>query len=1288
MSLDHTASSPESQIQQGSDHLEPDVPEPVARQGLELRAALESRLSSGHSYNNLNQILSRLQEEVGGEDFLDRAIALQRQKLELQPSSSPDRLASLNNLALALTARFEQDGQESDLDEAISSSRQALELHHSPDPDRFAYLASLANVLDTRFQQDGQSSDLDEAILLNRQALGLQPPPNPDGSMILINLVKLLHARFEQDGREADLDEAISLNRQALELQPPGHPCRPISLSDLATEMVMRLDQTGQETYLDQAIALNREALELRPSPHPDRSLSLANLALAVGRRFEQEDQKADLDEAILLNRQALELQPPPHPFRHITVTELTPRLVARFDRESQKADLDEAILLNREALDVEPSLDDSDRSIVLSNLACALWKRVFIDGQKAGLDEAISLNREALELLPPDHPDRSMTLNNLADMIRTQFDKFDGQKIALEEVISLKREALEFSPLPNAGRSMCLVNLAIVLHARFEGDGQKVDLDEAILLNRQALELQPPPNLDRSMTLTYLANVLGTRFLQENQKTDLDEAIFLTRQALELERSQPSPESDLSIILSDLAKLLHIRFEQDGQKCDLDEAISFNRQAVELRPSPHPYRPLSLSDLANALSTQFERDGQKDDLEENILLNRQALEFLPTPSPHRSTILNNLGQSLRIRFERDGYNSDLDQAISFHREAVTLQASPHPDRSRSLSLLAMALVRAHSPTDSKSQYFEEAMELFSAATQCFGQTAFLRLDIAYSWIKHANTHHHSSTIDAYDAALQALPNLAALNVNINSRQKALLAGSDGLARDASRFAMKAGKLDKAIEFLESGRAVFWSQFLSLRSPFEELHEIAPELADKLQETAVALELGSHRNTLAQPLEHQKKFLIDQETARLNRLNEVWSKTIDDVRQLEGFKDFLRPRTLSTLKAAASEVPVVIPVGSDDGTDIFILTSTKVQNVHLSGLRTQEIQHLVYLVQAASAESTIRCFSTESFPEKKARFPPNIVDSLNSWLELEEERGMRYKDAISSDAVFRSVLNTLWDAVVKPVIDFLDLKKSEEPPVVRWCPTGFFSFLPLHAAGCYENDLLIECASDYFISSYTPTIGALLTQDHTRLTESFKMMAVIHRELPSTRMELEKIERHVPADFLVKLGVPGAIASVEEVASHLSDSDIVHFSCHGTQNRVDPLDSGLKVDDGWLRVSRIMKEKIPNRALAFLCACETAMGDEKLPDEAMSLGASLLFSGFRSVVATMWEMMDEDGPTIADAFYKELFRGPDGKPTRAPDTSRSAHALHIAVKKLRSERVSFRRWVPFIHMGK
>ena len=110
----------------------------------------------------------------------------------------------------------------------------------------------------------------------------------------------------------------------------------------------------------------------------------------------------------------------------------------------------------------------------------------------------------------------------------------------------------------------------------------------------------------------------------------------------------------------------------------------------------------------------------------------------------------------------------------------------------------------------------------------------------------------------------------------------------------------------------------------------------------------------------------------------------------------------------------------------------------------------------------------------------------------------------------------------------------------------------------------------------------------------------------------------------VPNEFLVELGVPKAPATVNKVVSHLSSASIVHFACHGEQDKKNPLESSLILEDGRLEISRIMQESIPNASLAFLCACETAMGHEDLPDEAMHIGATLLFAGFRGVVATMW----------------------------------------------------------------
>jgi CHAT domain-containing protein len=196
---------------------------------------------------------------------------------------------------------------------------------------------------------------------------------------------------------------------------------------------------------------------------------------------------------------------------------------------------------------------------------------------------------------------------------------------------------------------------------------------------------------------------------------------------------------------------------------------------------------------------------------------------------------------------------------------------------------------------------------------------------------------------------------------------------------------------------------------------------------------------------------------------------------------------------------------------------------------------------------------------------------------------------------------------------------------------LRWCPTGPFTFLPIHAAGLYGVEKP-ESVSDYVVSSYTPTISALLnTTPH--VPASFKILVAIQRDqsqvpgysaLEYTAHELKNIEAHVPTDWLVKLGVPGAPASVKTVLSHLETASIAHFACHGEQNALSPLDSALILQDGRLRVSQIMQQPLHNASLAVLSACHTAMGDENLPDEVIHLAASLLFAGFPGVVATMW----------------------------------------------------------------
>lgn len=77
----------------------------------------------------------------------------------------------------------------------------------------------------------------------------------------------------------------------------------------------------------------------------------------------------------------------------------------------------------------------------------------------------------------------------------------------------------------------------------------------------------------------------------------------------------------------------------------------------------------------------------------------------------------------------------------------------------------------------------------------------------------------------------------------------------------------------------------------------------------------------------------------------------------------------------------------------------------------------------------------------------------------------------------------------------------------------------------------------------------------------------------------------------------------------------------------------------------------------------------------------------ILLSIGNNVLIVFRSIADADGPKITDSFYEHLFKEYE-MDSIGPDTTQAARALHHAVAKLRSEDVSFARWVPFIHLGR
>ena len=231
------------------------------------------------------------------------------------------------------------------------------------------------------------------------------------------------------------------------------------------------------------------------------------------------------------------------------------------------------------------------------------------------------------------------------------------------------------------------------------------------------------------------------------------------------------------------------------------------------------------------------------------------------------------------------------------------------------------------------------------------------------------------------------------------------------------------------------------------------------------------------------------------------------------------------------------------------------------------------------------------------------------------------------------------------------------------------------------------------------VSSYTPTVSTLLEKlkaSAIGTTQSSKVLLVSQphtphqRPLPGTTREIDAVCEKIGTDGYEFLRLDGAVATISRVKQEMETYGWVHLACHAVQNTHEPLRSGFLLDDGRLELSEIMKQNIPRCQLAFLSACQTSTGNEKLSEEAVHLAAGMLAAGYQGVVATMWSIKDSHAPDVAGSFYEYLM---EEKKERNPrlDSANAAYALHHAIQCLRKNigdtEAALLTWVPYVHFG-
>ncbi|KAG1829934.1 CHAT domain-containing protein [Suillus variegatus] len=309
--------------------------------------------------------------------------------------------------------------------------------------------------------------------------------------------------------------------------------------------------------------------------------------------------------------------------------------------------------------------------------------------------------------------------------------------------------------------------------------------------------------------------------------------------------------------------------------------------------------------------------------------------------------------------------------------------------------------------------------------------------------------------------------------------------------------------------------------------------------------------------------------------------------------------------------------------------------------------------------------------------------PTEVVDLSSEFQSLTKEFG-----SFDTKLQLVSILRKIWHKVVGPVVQALRVSNVRPNSRIWWCPTAEFALLPLHAAGAYEKKR--DSLSHIYISSYTPTLATLVRarQQVSRDASPQHFVAIGQgnpdggRPLECVAPEIAVVTKRLKPVVSSFTRLEDSDATVKGAFDALNRNQWLHLACHGMPNRRQPFESSFAMRDGPLMIKDIIRSNWQDPQFAFLSACHTTVGDEKSHDESIHLAAAMQFSGFRSVIGSMWSVDDEVAQEVVAGFYENLIDD-----SGRLDCTRAAMALHKALKKLRRSGIPLEQQIVFVHIG-
>ena len=1187
---------------------------------------------------NLSNIYSQRVKGTHSQNA-EMAISTANQALEVLKRVHTVHWAKAQNaLANAYLNRHEGN-RENNVESSIAAALKALEVFTREETPEYWATAqmNLGNAYLVRLK--GQKArNVEEAIMAYIRALEfLSQQDSPrEWAMVQSNLVIAYGDRIYSDTAD-NIEAAIQAGKLALKVYTQEDYPRSWALvhKNLSSAYLRRIEGSRAEN-IEEAIASAQNALGSRSrSLYPDLWASAQfSLANAYGDRI-RGDRAQNIEDSITAYLKVLEIYtqedfPEKWASVHENLAISYKDRIRKTRAESIELALESALL----ATEVYSQTDYPKSWAGIQHLLCTLYRERVEGDQRENIEKSINAALLALKTFTrEDVPREWAAIQN--DLGNAYFARIEGSRSqSIEKAIAAYRKALEVRTRKDFPQDWATtqLNLANAYNERLSGDRLK-NAEEAIDVNLQALKVftkeEFPENwasIQSNLISVYRKRIKGDR--SQNVEMALESAF----RALEIYTIENFPEK-YAVVHNNLGNLYRGR-PQGKYANNIEAAIDAFENALKVYSRQNFPREWAKAkdNLAGTYAARSKGEHSQN-LETAIELFSDALEVKSKQNSPEEWAMSKMNLSTAYSQRVLGDRAEnIEAAIAGYTDVFEVYTREEFPEMWALAKNNIGTAYVARSLGDPAENIQIAIEAYSAALDVFKPEMLpqnSRITATFLANLYVTEGRWQDATAAYEIAIEAAEALYRSTIFQSSRAAELSEAAD-LYRRAAFACAKSGDLQEAARILEQGRARGLRDILERDyTDLNALKQHAPELYQNYKTAADLCRSVEIQERDDKANEYKPKLSELRDQAR--QAYALLDQAVTEIRQMAGYENFLGLPTFEDIQQAAQDAcPLAYLVPTLFGSLALVVTPEDVQAIWLNDLPENRLREILYGPEDDPKMG--RWFGAYQ------NFRKDVKANYVAWCE---------EISLST--------RQLWEPLMEPLVRQLKNAGNSSATLV---PSGLLGFLPLHAAWVEDGTCPTgqRYAFDDIHFTYAPNAKSLTTARNTisrARPDSILAIDNPRNDLPNSAQEVDA----AVDSFRDRTVLHHEEATVEAVKAQLSKASspqsfqekIAHFSCHGTADRGNPLDSGLAMHDGLLTLKDIFDLNLTETGglrLAVLSACETSIQGVKNADEVISLPTGLLQAGVAAVIASLWSVSDLSTMMLLTRFY-DLWRTED-----------------------------------------